>query len=390
MRIVQLNPFYFPYAGGIERRIRAISRRLASRHEVHIVTARQPPAPGQAKDGRQEERGEEGIEEKEGGFTVHRLPSRFPLRRFYNPPPVATPGLARYLEALDPDLVDYHFRWSPSYDRAFRGLACPRVVTYHNTYGEGRGILGLASRANDRLYMRTLRHAQRIVCVSDRVRLDLASRGIPGDLLRVNHNAVEATEVAATGPPAQAPLNPFAVAVGRLVAVKAFDVLVRAWPQVPEPFDLVLVGQGPMRVRLEALARNLGVGHRVHCTGWVDEAEKVRLLKAARVYLHPARFESFPLSLLEAMAAGSPVVCARVGGIPEAVGDAGPLLGHAPAEWSAEVARVATDEAWRRQLAAQSLARSKAFDWDRIVTDLETIYAEAAGGPGHRAHARSG
>ncbi|MCA1819038.1 MAG: glycosyltransferase family 4 protein [Halobacteriales archaeon] len=365
MRIVHLNPFYFPYAGGIERRIRAVSRRLARRHEVHVVTAQQPGGPG-------------GTEVEEGGFTVHRLPSRFPLQRFYNPPPVVTPGLGDYLRTLAPDLVDYHFRWSPSYNRAFRHLAAPSVVTYHNTYGEGRGLLGVASRANDRLYMRTLRHANRVVCVSDRVRRDLAAHGIDPGILRVNHNAVEVAEIrAVTGRPQTDLPRPFAMAVGRMVAVKGFDVLVRAWPQVPEPLDLVLVGQGPEKARLAALARRLGVEGRVRFTGWVDEAEKIRLLKAAVAYVHPARFESFPFSILEAMAAGAPLVCAGIGGIPEAVGDAGPLLGHDPAEWAREVALVAADPAVRADMAARSARRMAAFDWDRITAELEGIYAEA-------------
>jgi glycosyltransferase involved in cell wall biosynthesis len=360
-----LNPFYFPYAGGIERRIQSVSRRLAARHEVHVVTAQQPGGPA-------------GVS-VEDGVTVHRLPSRFPLQRFYNPPPVATPGLLSYLEGLDPDLVDYHFRWSPSYNRAFRGLDAPGIITYHNTYGEGQGLLGLASRVNDRLYMRTVAKAKRIVCVSDRVRRDLESRGVGAHRLRVNHNAVEVDTIeGVSGPPRTRLERPFAVAVGRMVAVKGFDVLIAAWKDVPDGLDLVLVGQGPQKERLQRQAKAAGVEERVHFTGWVEEDEKARLLKAAVAYVHPARFESFPFSILEAMAAGAPLVCSRIGGIPEAVGDAGPLLGHDPKEWSEAVARVWQDEAWRKDLAAQSRRRLAAFQWDTITKELEGIYEEAA------------
>ena len=366
MRIVHLNPFYFPYAGGIERRIRSVAQRLAERgHEVHIVTAQQP--------------GSTAGKEMEGTVTVHRLPSRFPLQRFYNPPPVVTPGVAAYVDALRPDIVDFHFRWSPSYNKAFRALACKgKVITYHNTYGEGRGLLGLASRANDRLYMATLRHAKRVVCVSDRVRRDLATRGFDEGRLRVNVNAVEKAEIESiVGLPETRLPRPFAIAVGRMVAVKGFDVLVDAWPQVPDGLDLVLVGKGPELERLQKQARRRGVAERVHFPGWVSEAEKIRLLRAAYVYVHPARFESFPFSILEAMQAGAPLVCSRIGGIPEAVGEAGPLLGHHPGEWAATLRHLVADRPLRDTMADASRARSAAFDWDDITADLESIYRDA-------------
>jgi len=375
VRIVHLNPFYFPYAGGIERRIRAVSRRLGRKHEVHVVTAQQPGGPGGTE---VEEGGPSTGGSASGPFTVHRLPSRFHLRRLYNPPLVSTPGLQDYIRRLAPDLVDYHFRWSPGYNKAFRSLSCAGVITYHNTYGEGRGLLGVASRANDRLFMRTLRHAQRVVCVSEGLRRDLASHGADAALLRVSHNAVETDDIEAVrGPPALEVPRPFVVTVGRAVALKGFDILVRAWRQVPEPLDLVVVGQGPEIPALRRLAQREGVADRVHFPGWVDEEEKVRLLKAAVAYAHPSRFEAFGLSVLEAMAAGAPVVCAKVGGIPEVVGDAGPLLGHTPGEWAGALGQLALAEGLRSDLARRSRQRARLFHWDRITEGLEVIYAEA-------------
>lgn len=368
VRIVHLNPFYFPFAGGIERRIRSLTQRMAQQgHEVHIVTAQlEGTAAGQ---------------EKEGAVTVHRLPSSFPLQRFYNPPPVRTKGVAAYVQGLRPDIVDFHFRWSPSWNKAFRDLRCPKLITYHNTYGEGRGLLGLASKANDRLYMRTLRQAARVVCVSQRVQRDLVAHGIPDDRLRLNYNAVEVDEIEAVkGRPEKAPAKPFAVAVGRVVAVKGFDVLIDAWNDVPAPFDLVIAGRGPDLDGLKRRAQRNGVADRVHFAGWVSEDEKVRLLRAADVYVHPARFESFPFSLLEAMAAGAPLICSNIGGIPEAVGDAGPLLGHEPKEWSREVSKVAADVSLRGRMAKASRKRLELFDWDRITKELLAVYEEARQG----------
>lgn len=364
VRIVHLNPFYFPYAGGIERRIRSVSRRMRRMgHDVHLVTAQQPGGPG-------------GIEEDDG-LTVHRLPSRFLVRRFYNPPPVITPRLLPYLQSLRPDVVDYHFRWSPSYNVTFQRLAnCGKVVTYHNTYGEGHGLLGAASRINDWFYMHTLRTAHRIVCVSDAVRRDLLARKETEDRLVVNRNAVEKHELAHEGPP-ETDVGPlYAVAVGRFVSLKAFDVLIDAWPMVREDMRLVLVGKGPMLDAWRRRAARRNVSHRVTFTGWVSDEEKARLLRHAYAYLHPARFESFPFSMLEAFEAGVPVVSSRVGGLPEAVADAGPLLGHDPREWAKAVADLDNPDEHARR-AAKAKERSAIYDWDDITNDLVAAYDEA-------------
>lgn len=362
MRIVHLNPFYFPYAGGIERRIRSLARRMARTHEVHVVTAQQP--------------GSEAGEEREDGFMVHRLPSRFLLRRLYNPPLVSTPGLEPYLERLAPDVVDYHFRWSPGYNRAFRRLECAGVATYHNTYGEGSGLLGLASRANDRLFMRTMGHARKVICVSDFIRRDLAAHGVPAERLVVSHNALEPS--APLRAPATPPHpRPFALAIGRVVAVKGFDILVDAWRDVPDGLDLVVVGSGPAIADLRKRAGRRGVADRIRFAGWVSEEEKETFLASARMYLHPARFEAFGISVLEALAAGLPVVAADVGGIPEVVGGAGPLLPHDPSAWAKAVQDLHADEAARRRAGEASLAQSRRFDWDRIGSDLVATYEAA-------------
>jgi glycosyltransferase involved in cell wall biosynthesis len=361
VRVVQLNPFYFPYAGGIERRIRAVGRRLAAwGHEVHVVTAAQPGSvPGTTE---------------EDGMQVHRLPSSFPLRRFYNPPPVVTKGLGQAIRDIRPDVVDLHFRWSPSYSKAFRELDCPGVLTYHNTYGEGRGLLGLASRANDRMFMRTLRHARRVLCVSDFLRRDLEAHGGPADKLRVSHNAVEPQP---DGPAAQRP-KPYAIAVGRVVRVKGLDTLVAAWPDVPRDLELLVAGQGPARKRLEAQARRLGVADRVRFLGWIQEAEKDALLRGAVAYVHPARYEAFGISILEAMACGAPVVAADAGGIPEVVGAAGPVLPHEPRRWAEAITRLATDPAARSRASAASRAQAARFDWDAIARGVLAAYEDAA------------
>lgn len=368
MRIVHLNPFYFPYAGGIERRMHATGTRLAAQgHDVHVLTARLPGSRAGRTD--------------EDGITVHRLPSRFPLKRLYNPPPVATRGLRETLDEIDPDVVDYHFRWSRSYNQAARHVAdgdAALVITYHNTYGEGTGVLRLLSIVNDRLFMRTLRRADRVVAVSRFIHDQLTRKGVDAERMAVVHNGIDAsTYDAVDGEPENAPPGPYVVGLGRLVKLKRFDLAVRALADTPDDLHLVLVGKGPERTRLKTLARDHGLADRVHTTGWVSEEEKIRLLKGARALVHPTRFEAFGLGVLEALACGTPAVAADVGGLPEVVGDAGILLDDDPTAWADAIAQMATDTGARDRLAAQTGDQAARFAWDAVTDDLLALYQEA-------------
>src|SRR5262249_55707283 len=110
--------------------------------------------------------------------------------------------------------------------------------------------------------------------------------------------------------------------VGRLTEIKRQDVLIRAFARVaarhPES-RVLLVGDGPLRAVLEALAAPLGVGDRVTFAGYRDRPE--RFLRLMDVFALTSRSEGMPLAILEAWAAGLPVVASRVGGIPEVVAD---------------------------------------------------------------------
>lgn len=107
--------------------------------------------------------------------------------------------------------------------------------------------------------------------------------------------------------------------------VKNLGALVRAVPSLPEEWQLVIAGEGPERQSLLALAEELGVDDRVHLPGFVEQPE--RLVGLFDIFALSSHSEQFPISVVEAMAAGVPVVAPRVGDIPSMVAsDNGPLL----------------------------------------------------------------
>ena len=141
------------------------------------------------------------------------------------------------------------------------------------------------------------------------------------------------TERFRPGPPRDPADRARAVAVGRFVAQKGFEMLLRAWRRVVEqaphraaPPELVLVGDGPQRPRLQQLIGRLGLVAVVRLTGAVPRTQVVAELQRADVFALPMRTrlgglnpEGLGLAALEAAACGLPVVVGRSGGAPETV-----------------------------------------------------------------------
>ena len=124
--------------------------------------------------------------------------------------------------------------------------------------------------------------------------------------------------------PASTPLPdaPRLVCVGRLAEQKGQLVLVQAAARLRDqdvPFELVLVGDGPMRGEIERLIARLDLGGRIRIAGWLDGAGVRREILASRALVLPSCAEGLPVVLMEALALGRPVISTYAAGIPELV-----------------------------------------------------------------------
>jgi glycosyltransferase involved in cell wall biosynthesis len=154
---------------------------------------------------------------------------------------------------------------------------------------------------------------------------------------------------------------PRIVTVGRLAAPKDPLTLIRALPALePRPYSLAFIGDGRERGAVEQELRASGVGHRVTLLG--DRRDVPELLAAADVFVLSSRSEGAPLSILEAMAAGLPVVASDVGGVGELVvdGETGLIVPPGdPARLAQALARMLEDGALRERLGAAGRARAR-------------------------------
>ncbi|MBD3881483.1 glycosyltransferase [Phormidium tenue FACHB-886] len=160
-------------------------------------------------------------------------------------------------------------------------------------------------------------------------------------------------------PPAQVPM--VVGSIGRLDAMKAHDILLRAVAQV-EGVKAVILGEGDRRSALEQLATELGIRDRIHLPGWVENPRDH--LPAFNVVALPSRSEGFPLAMVEAMLAARPVIATRVGSMPEAIvpGETGLLIDKNDVTGLANALRQLRDNPALRLQMGQK-ARSLALDY---------------------------
>lgn len=360
MRIVDVNPFFYPYRGGIERRMHDTAQLLAAQgHDVTVLT-------GQLSD-------DAPREERMDGFRIVRLPSR--RIQLYNPPFISSSGIGEALAALDPDLVNFNYRWAPSYTRALRRYDGKKVFTYHNMWGEGIGWQHTFSEFNDNLFRGTLETFDHVIAVSGFVRDDLIRRGYSPRFVTAVPSCLSPGTPLVPG----AGDGDFALSLGRLVRTKGLDVLIAAMKSVTG--KLVICGKGPDEGRLKKAIAAAGVGDRVELRGYVSEEEKQRLMASCRFFVMPSLHESLGLAAVELMAHGRPLVCSDADGLPETVGDCGAVVpkGDAAA-LAAAMNGLFADRARCEALAAAALRRAAFYDWKLHLPEIEAVYRQVAAG----------
>ncbi len=220
------------------------------------------------------------------------------------------------------DLVHSHGYKSNLYGyAAVRPLGVPIVATCHNWTRQSASL-----RLYETLDRLALRRFSRVVAVSATVAESLRSAGVAPERITAIDNGVDlerfagASEDFARGIEKNSRL--VAGMVGRLVPEKGPEYFLRAAAQLTASFPealFVLVGEGPARPRLEQLARELKIERQVIFTGQRDDLPSV--YAAMDVFVLPSLNEGMPMTILEAMAAGKPVVATRVGAVPQLVAE---------------------------------------------------------------------
>ena len=239
--------------------------------------------------------------------------------------PMTVCSLARFLRRERIEIVHIHFT-TPSalYLALMRPFARWRLVlTFH-----GSDINNLESRSL--LYRFILRL---ILKCADRIMLCSAS--LRSKLLAVSSDYAIKSSVVPNANPLRLPMvkthpwngampDDFALSVGSLIHRKGFDILFRALLKAEQlncPIKLLVVGGGPDRERLEALANELGISSQVYFAGEIDQQSIAAFYTRCRYFVLATRAEGMPLVVIEAMSFGKAVISTSVDGIPEVIRD---------------------------------------------------------------------
>ncbi|OYR89655.1 glycosyl transferase [Halorubrum sp. E3] len=292
MHIVQVTQSYPPSQGGVEKHVEAISTRLVTRgHEVTIVSA---------------DKGVGDPLETRDGVTVRRHKSFSPSGAYHLAPQVAST-----IRECDPDVVhahNYHALLLP-----FAALAVDDatfVITPHYHGGSESGFRSQLLHLYHPIGRRILHHADTVVAVSEweqkQLQNDFAVEA------QVIPNGIEVERFSAANPFEHE--RPYLLCVGRLEQYKGVQHAIRAIAELPE-YDLLIAGSGPYQKHLESIAKQLNVEDRIQFLGYVADEDLASLYAGAEVFVTLSSFESFGLTVGEALASGTPCVILRQGAL---------------------------------------------------------------------------
>jgi phosphatidylinositol alpha-mannosyltransferase len=357
----------FDVAGGLEGQARGLAEAVARRGvPVTFLTTR--PAGLRAP-----------TREQRGLLEILRFPVLRPVdwRTTLDLFEVFALGALRpRLERLDL-IYAVHHETGALASRIGEALGLPVVVKLAcaGAFGDAQQALVHPERAR---IERGLRRATRVVAITEEI-ADEASGLLGLDPARIARlpNGVDRRRFRPAHSAREAPAR--ILFVGRLSEQKRVDVLLDAFARLDTEAELVIVGEGPLREKLEAQARALGVSERTRFLGARDDVPV--LLRDAWVFALPSAAEGASNALLEAMASGVPAVATELPGTSEVAGGAALLVPPGDSDALAEaLERLLGDEDLRATLGAAGLERAAAFDLQQVAAEHVKLFTELAQG----------
>jgi len=260
----------------------------------------------------------------------------------------------------------------------------PRIVFLHHVHGEmwemalSKGLAMLGNSIESGIAPRLYRSST-IVTLSESSKEEIVERlRMPPERVHVVPPGIEARFTAG----GELSSQPSVVAVGRLVPVKRFDLLLRqlaiAKRVVPE-LTATIIGEGYERGDLEALRSSLGADEWISMPGRVSDAEQVAAYRSAWLVASSSLREGWGMTLTEAAACGTPSVATDIAGHRDAVRDGTSGILVADAERLSEVfVEVLGDEGRRSALAKGALDYAESLTWERTATETFRLLDQMA------------
>jgi glycosyltransferase involved in cell wall biosynthesis len=218
-----------------------------------------------------------------------------------------------------------------------------------------------------------------VIAVSEFTRNQVVSLlGVEPARVHVVHHGIRKLEAPGTAPPGR---ERVILNVGAIQKRKNIARLVEAFETLPSPWRLVLAGSNGYGAE-EILARieKSPARERINVTGYVSPLDLSTWYARAAVFAFPSLDEGFGMPVLEAMAAGVPVITSNRSALPEVAGDAAMLVDPDDTEALGEALRELTlNVDLCRDLARRGIARAQAFTWEKAIGDTWNVYRTLSG-----------
>jgi glycosyltransferase involved in cell wall biosynthesis len=264
---------------------------------------------------------------------------------------------------------------------------CPQVTTLHAITETYKGEF--PTRFAEAIYWqhlgrRILKRSAHIIAVSAFIREFMVERlKIPAERISVIPHGIDPhfRELKEDATGVSQNDSDFILTVGNIFPVKNFLVAVDVLAALATEFPALRLKMAGATnhayfQELRSAAKTAGIADRIDFLGYVSAYELVPLMNRSRLLLMPSLTEGCPVTLLEAMACGTPVIGSRRGGIPEIGGDAIVQVDdpHDLAAWRAAARELLRNEEARRRLSAAALQKAAQFRWEKAAQDTLGVY----------------
>jgi len=367
MKIAQVCPFFLPVVGGVGANVYHTSREFIEKgHEVHVFTS------DSLKDGKRADKLEETID----GIHIHRCKHWFHLGKFAS----FWPDVYKKLMEGEFDVIHSHNLGQPHCffaAMAAKKKKIPHFLTTHASFlGQGqRGPLGrMIASLNFHIFGRISLKNSHVISISEWEREHLKKLGvkkfeiIPNGVPESYFNRIKKNDFEK-----RHKVRDFILFIGRIEKRKGPDIILEVAEKMPER-DFVIIGpDGGMADELRGEMRM-----NVRLLGRVGEEEKIKALQAAKIFLLPSRREGLPLSIIEAMAAGLPIVATSTDGIPYVVqeGENGFLTEYADVEKICKSIKLLENRENYKRISGNNTKKAKDYTWKKIAERLLELYKQ--------------
>ncbi len=372
MKIALLTDTFYPQVNGVANTVQRLARALADEgHTVRVYTISNISK-------------EEQDAYANGAYEVYLLPSLgavvYPGERLGLP----SRALTKSLREFAPDIIHSHtpFTVGELGGMAAKKLSVPLVGTHHTFFDHYLKHIYL-DHAWARLlsWKFTVRHYAKAALVISPTQslLDaLEEHGLTTKVALLS-NMLD-TDFFVPSQERDTARPPRLVYMGRLSYEKSVDDVLRATAEVAKTIpnvELLVIGDGPERARLEEQAKELGIAERSRFTGYLHGTELVSALQSADIFLTASKSENMPLAILEAMAVGLPIIAVGSLGMREILKDGGNAFFIGPdqsSEMAARAIQLLQNELLRKQFAETSRNLSLQYGQKAIAKRLVELY----------------